>query len=204
MQDIWNSIHWQPTIGDPSLAGWSIATLYFITAAMSLMVYRNARFIFTSRIKSQAQLWMAIALLLLLLGINKQLDLQTLFTEIGRAIAKQGNWYKDRRSIQIIFVAAVAVLGTIVTIAMLVAYRKSFKNNYLALVGIVFLISYVLIRASSFHHIDKLIHSRLLSLQFNWLFESVGILLILANSLYLQYKPNNHLPSKQHPNSRHM
>ena len=37
---------------------------------------------------------MVLTILLLLLGINKQLDLQTLLKDVGRRMAKANGWYE--------------------------------------------------------------------------------------------------------------
>ena len=55
--------------------------------------------------------WLTLALLLLFLGINKQLDLQTLLNDIGRRKARAEGWYGNRRYYQTMFIAAVTVLG---------------------------------------------------------------------------------------------
>jgi hypothetical protein len=42
------------------------------------------------------------------LGINKQLDLQTALTELGRVLALSQGWYEQRQVVQFWFIAALA------------------------------------------------------------------------------------------------
>jgi hypothetical protein len=46
----------------------------------------------------------------------------------------------------------------------------------------VFVVTFVLVRASSFHRMDELISWRILGLRMNWLLELGGIALIAANA----------------------
>ena len=44
--------------------------------------------------------WMGLAALLVFLGFNKQLDLQTAFTFLAKDFAKATGWYENRRIVQ--------------------------------------------------------------------------------------------------------
>ena len=56
-------------------------------------------------------LWNALAVGLLLLGINKQLDLQTALTELGKILAARQGWYEHRQRVQIDFIIGVVLVG---------------------------------------------------------------------------------------------
>ena len=45
------------------------------------------------------------------LGVNKQLDLQTLFTQLARDLAMAQGWYEERRRYQVAFIIAIGLLG---------------------------------------------------------------------------------------------
>src|SRR5450631_116329 len=45
-------------------------------------------------ISSERYTWRAVSILFLALGINKQLDLQTALTELGRVLAYDQGWYE--------------------------------------------------------------------------------------------------------------
>ena len=98
------SINWSPGIGDPTWIGWITTVAYFIGAAMCTLAFRRAG----ANRRSSAPGWLMLAIALVLLGINKQLDLQILLTEIGRSLAQHYGWYQQRRTIQTAFIAMLA------------------------------------------------------------------------------------------------
>ena len=122
--------------------------------------------------------WFALCGVLVFLGINKQLDLQSCFTQVGRDMAKSEGWYENRRVVQVIFVLGMALLG-VITIAAAYWYIHSAWRRYrFAFFGIVFLVTFVIIRAASCHHIDIFLRSGLGSFQFNHILELGGIIFI--------------------------
>ena len=56
-------------------------------------------------------MWLGVGLLMSFLCINKQLDLQSLFTDLGRVLATRGGWYDAAPDVQLWFVIAVAAAG---------------------------------------------------------------------------------------------
>jgi ABC-type Mn2+/Zn2+ transport system permease subunit len=116
------------------------------------------------------------------LGINKQLDLQSAMTELGRIVAFAGGWYEQRRTVQVYFVIGVAAACVAGTLILLFWTRKSPIQTWLALGGSTFVLGYVLIRAASFYHIDHFIGGRVLGLKWNWILEMTGIAIVLLAS----------------------
>ena len=55
--------------------------------------------------------WATVVFYLVALGLNKQLDLQSLLTAVGRDIAVAQGWYAQRKGVQLVFVAVVALVG---------------------------------------------------------------------------------------------
>jgi hypothetical protein len=158
--------------------GWLTVAAY---AAAAFLAFKSARAVTQEPRRDRAQralmrFWQALALLLLALCVNKQLDLQTLFTQIGRDLALAQGWYEDRRRYQVLFIGAVAVLGLLGTVGLGFALRKVVARIWLALLGLGFLASFIVIRAASFHHVDELLHAG--PVRLNWVFELTGIGLI--------------------------
>src|SRR4030067_1829072 len=90
----------KPGIGDPTFMGWFTVAAYMVTALLSAFVALHSYRLFcVADFQKQRLLWI-LAILFLLLGINKQLDLQTLFTDMGRAISIRQGWYAERRIFQ--------------------------------------------------------------------------------------------------------
>ena len=180
---------WRPTVGDPGFMGWFTVGSYFacaIVAFTAVWFHRRGgrRFLF---------FWTVIGLLMILLGVNKQLDLQSLLTEAGRQIAKAQGWMDQRRIVQFWFTAAfgTAALAGFLTFAFVM--RHFLKRFMLAFTGLIFLLSYVFIRAASFEHFDQMLGFKLPFEELDWLLELTGIYLILLGGL------SEILHLKQHP-----
>jgi hypothetical protein len=110
-----------------------------------------------------------------LLGVNKQLDLQTWLTQEGRDMARSEGWYGDRRPVQVVFIAVLAAMGVAGVVAVMWWLRGSLRRYRAAVVGIIYLVCFVIIRAASFHHIDRLLHVGLDHVRVNHVLELGGI-----------------------------
>jgi hypothetical protein len=74
---------WTFRISDPSLIGWICFAGYFLAMAICAAAIGPVRL---RAQESSASFWCSMAVLMALLGINKQLDLHSLFLEIGQDI----------------------------------------------------------------------------------------------------------------------
>src|SRR6266540_5387037 len=98
---------WRPGIGDPTFMGWLTVVGYFTAALLCWMAGRSdQRAHPQSGYPRQPRLWFGLALLLTLLGVNKQLDLQTWFTLALKSAAEAQGWYEQRRVFQAAFIGA--------------------------------------------------------------------------------------------------
>jgi FtsH-binding integral membrane protein len=124
--------------------------------------------------------WGFLSLVLLFLCINKQLDLQTAATELFRGLARRQGWYEHRRALQVAFIGTL-LLGLSIGGAVLFAVaRKLPRATRWAAGGLVVIAVFVLVRAASFHNIDRLLGERLLHFKLNWILELGGIAMVLA------------------------
>jgi len=71
-----------------------------------------------------------------------------------------------------------------VLLTLIVWARRLSGPTLLALVGIALVIGYVLIRAASFHHIDRFIGRTLLGFRWNWIIEMGGITVVILASIW--------------------
>jgi hypothetical protein len=172
--------NWSPGIGDPSLMGWVTVALYFYAA---YRCYRLARGRDARLVKQEHRVWWLFTLALLALGINKQLDLQTALTEIGRIVAHEQGWYENRQVVQAEFIGLVAIAGLVCIVALVWITRRMPKATRLAVAGGVALVGFVAIRAASFHHFDRLIGRSFFGLRANWILEigSIAVILVAAH-----------------------
>ncbi|WP_145272189.1 hypothetical protein [Tautonia plasticadhaerens] len=127
--------------------------------------------------------WRILAAGMLVLGINKQLDLQTLILVAGRGLAREQGWYEDRQAVQRAFIFAVAVVGIGALSAFAFLFRSAALRRPLAPIGVFALFAFVLVRASSFHHVDVLLGGALLGVRVNLLLELGGILLVSLSAI---------------------
>lgn len=178
-----HAIGWRPEIGDPTLAGWFTVFSYFLAAFLSVRVRSGLP---KHGNPSHRAFWLLTGLLMLALGVNKQLDLQSLLTALGKYYAHRQGWYPHRQWLQMAFIASILCLGITALFYGFKRFRGILKENWLAFAGIVFLSVFVLIRASSFHHMDRLIGTRWLGMKMNWLLELSGIYCIVLNAFWLR------------------
>lgn len=173
--------HWSPGIGDPTIVGWLTVLFYFFGAWQCFSLAKR----YSSRLmQGERTLWWVLTLGLVALGINKQLDLQSALTEIGRMVATQQGWYESRHEIQREFVYGVAVIAAIIAIAAAYLSRKAPPATIVALAGAVLLLAFVVVRAASFHHFDAFISSKLLGLSMNGIMEMGGIWIIIFSAIW--------------------
>jgi hypothetical protein len=164
---------WVLGANDNDWVGWGITVAYLVAAALCFVCGRrmgaaspSAAPISASVVQCFADapvspasnrrerwLWWCVGAAVLLLGINKQLDLQTLLRDLGRAMAETEGWYGYRRLVQMGFVAATAViaLGTLILAG--VRVRRTWRQHALLYAGVVILAGFVVLRVATFHHV---------------------------------------------------
>jgi hypothetical protein len=99
--------------------------------------------------------------------------------------------YQERRHYQALFILGILFTGMSLIAWLIYAYYQVIKSHLLALIGLGFLIIFVLIRAASFHHMDQLIGTSILGVKLNWVFELTGIVLIFINGVTLLRNAND-------------
>ena len=179
--------NWSPGIGDPTVGGWVTVVLYLLavisTGKTANIVHVRERFV-----AGEKYILRAISIMFVGLGINKQLDLQTALTEFGRVLANNRGWYDKRQIVQVWFIISVALACILIACILLVVARKSPAPTWLALIGTTTVLAFVLIRAASFHHIDRFIGGTILGLRWNWVLEMGGISTVIIASEWRRRK----------------
>ncbi len=176
--------HWRPGIGDPTLIGWLTVAGYLIAAGFcGACAWRADRVSLADRFRQHRVFWWGLAVIMLLMAINKQLDIQSWFTMVGKQLAKAGGWYSLRRTFQIWFIAGIALSGLIFLMWLSWTFRLRWRQYGLALFGIVFLVSFVIIRAASFHHVEQFLGWQSAGFRMNWILEIGGIACVGTSAL---------------------
>lgn len=169
--------------------GWLTVFSYFLTTLIAFRLYFSSQQIFPPETCSkQKKFWLITGLIMFFLGINKQLDLQSLFTAIGRYYAHRDGWYDHRRIVQLAIIINIAISMIMATLIFMFHFRVILRTNWLAMTGLSFLLLFVLMRATSFHHIDILINTYILNIRMNWVFELTGIITIAISGSRLIWK----------------
>jgi hypothetical protein len=165
---------WSPGIGDPSLIGWLTVVAYFACGWMCFRARRSA----ASEPRRVQLAWLILAVGTALLGLNKQLDLQSLLTQFAKDMAKEGDWYEDRRVVQVWFIRGILLGGGAALLTGAWAMRDHAKAFLLPGIGAVFIVAFVMIRAASFHEVDHFLRSGPGGIRMNWVLELGGIWLM--------------------------
>jgi len=144
--------HWRPGIGDPTIIGWLITGLYLTaTVLCGICAWRSDRISPINHNNHHRIFWWALTVFMLLMAINKQLDLQSWLMLVGRKVARSHGWYSKRKIIKIWFAMGIAAFSLILTTCLIWTFRKILKNYGLAMLGIILLLTFIVIRAGAFH-----------------------------------------------------
>ncbi|WP_342078260.1 isopropylmalate isomerase [Yoonia sp. SS1-5] len=184
MNTIWNCAlrTWQVGIGDPGVTGWVIVGLYLLVGLICFVAAGRTAFPwYTAR--REKFFWRALGLVLLALAVNKQLDLQSLLTASARCAAQLQGWYENRRVVQVAFIVAILAFMLLFALLLWTIVRGTLRRNGLALIGLIFVLGFVAVRAVGFHGMDALINMRVQGVRVNWALEITGPVLILLAAL---------------------
>jgi hypothetical protein len=183
---------WHFGIGDPTFLGWFTVAAYALalhyawfaiaTTRKSARDLRGRGLASEREERTVAHFWLATFGVLLLLGINKQLDLQTLLTDVLRDLSLQEGWFQERRLWQARFIGGLLFLGFSSGLFALYWLRHVFVRIRVSLLGLTVLGTFVLVRAAYFHHVIRR------GGRVHWVLELCGIALV-ARAAYLEAKP---------------
>jgi len=144
---------WWQGFNDPYLSSWIMVLIYLVAAALSFRMASNGVFPVSTR-RRERLFWALIGGLLLALAINKQADLQSFLTVIGRCLAKSQGWYGERRMVQKIFFLVMGICVAGGAGAMLWGLRRRLYANLLPLLGLACMAGFILSRAADAFHLD--------------------------------------------------
>ena len=162
---------WTPGIGDPTVYGWVTVVAYALGALFCWLASRHGA-------AGERRFWLLLTAVMAFLCVNKQLDLQSFFTDFLRFQAHTHDWYDVRRKYQVAFIAMAAMLALAAAVLLLWRARRASGALRGATLGLIFLMLFVLIRASSFEQVDWFIELRLAGLRANHVMELGGIIIV--------------------------
>ena len=155
---------WRPGIGDPTVLGWVTTVGYFVASGLCGAYALRARKSADNRrgtcdegcvvhhpssfLPSNSVFWWALTIFMLLMGFNKQLDLQYLVVDIGRRMSVEQGWFAERDAVRKWIILGFAFTFSGLLVWMGWTCRRVWRRYILAVSGIALLIIFVLIRAS--------------------------------------------------------
>lgn len=181
-----NESRWQFGVGDPTFLGWLTFAAYLGAAFACFRALRTSRFGArtlasvapheAANQRTLGHMWLGVGILMALLGLNKQIDLQSLGLQIGRDLATTQGWYEHRQRVQVLLLVALAIGSVTFGIAIMFGLRRVLRRVRLALVGLSLIGNYVFVRAATFNHLDVVDAHGIGSLI--WILEFAGIALV--------------------------
>ncbi|MGB5340462.1 MAG: hypothetical protein WBP67_00050, partial [Thermoanaerobaculia bacterium] len=127
--------------------------------------------------------WIALSAILVILGVNKQLDLHVWLNAYGRLLAESEGWYQNRWIAQVTFFGGFAVVVLTVCLVLIWLGWGNLRSLSGALLGMAGLAAFLLIRAISFDVLD--LRTYVGGIKLHELLEMAGLLLIgVSATLY--------------------
>jgi uncharacterized membrane protein len=142
---------WFFGIHDPTLTGWLCVVAYLIALTASIALCRQLPHAYRQDVRA---FWGAITLVLAMLGINKQLDIQTLMLQ---TIRKTEFWANNGTIYLEILVTFFALIGVGAFIVFFLRFRFSDWETCLVMIAIASLLGMLLLNLLPIRPINKLL-----------------------------------------------
>ena len=169
---------WSIGIGDPTFLGWFICISYFVACWICGNKALQAK-----RINDNYPFLLGIAIFLLFLGINKQLDLQTLFIQTIRYLSIQHGWYEQRKLVQIAFVVLTSFSALVSLISLRIFFADSWCRYKVVWFGIILLCTFILLRMALFDGVNVFLHQGdIVTITIGTILELGGIVIIILGA----------------------
>ena len=165
--------------GDSAARVWVVVIAYLIGAVLCLIAWR--------RESTAPAVWLASAMVLLLLALDRKLDFLAWVIARGRQIARSDGWYwSHRRIIQATVTFTMLLLGMGLMLACGWSMRDMALRQRIACWASVYLFCLIILRAISLHEVDRLLYRKrkfLLGLPLNLVIEPLGIAVLAMAAL---------------------
>jgi hypothetical protein len=158
---------WHPGLGGHDLAAWLVGGGYVLALALAVgavvstrRAQRRLEGVDAAEARRQRELtvvWVVIAAVLVVLTLDAALDLQTGLLNLMRRFARRNGWYARRREYQREVIVVLLVAGTAFTFALAYLLRRVLARIALVVASVLLLCAFVVLRAISFHYVDRLL-----------------------------------------------
>lgn len=195
-------IDWWPSIGDPTPMAWAIVGLYLAAAVLGARCFIRRGEIGPVLARRYGVFWLLVMFFMILLGVNKQWDLQVAAHELARNTAIDLGWFGERDRLKRWFAAGVAGAGVLLGLMLFFLLRGLWRMLWPALAGLAVLGLFALERVVHFLVIELPLDRALIGpVQINHAIESCGIVLVAAGALAAARRaktaeqPASHIPA---------
>lgn len=141
---------WLSRSGDTTFWSWVITALYAVTMVVAMYYVKKI-----PAAKAERFLWKWITVFLVVMGINKQLDLQILVMMAGNFVGNHLGFIGYRREIQkalaLIIFTGVSISGVVI----LLRARAVLRQSAVELAGVATLAFFALVRVGTITHLHK-------------------------------------------------
>jgi uncharacterized membrane protein YhaH (DUF805 family) len=165
-----------------------ITLAYFLAALLCTAAFRDeARsYRFIGRLQRPA-FWLVLTALLVLLGFNTQLDLQTLVMSTGDELVTSARLGVHRKLLKMLSLLTLTLTGAAITLAMLLYIGRHWRLYLLAFVGLMYLGVFIVLRAADSLPVLNEINRRYYE-SIHLLLELCGVLMIGASAARAVYR----------------
>lgn len=143
-----------PFFNDDTPIGWTITAAYAACALASAVAARR---------DPRPRFWVVVTVAIALLGLNKQLDLQTPFLHYGHELLAAVGLWGARRLFRFLLVVLLVGGGAAFVVFTRRLLGRAWRRYVEALAGLVGLTAFVVMRAAAFNHLGRHFGGRVLS-----------------------------------------
>lgn len=165
-------------------------TGFSMTIVGCLLAFRRQSLGRRPGMKGTPSFWLMISIILMLLIADRALNLQESVIELMRRFVETQDWYQSRNVRRIIFTTIAGVGGFLVFGSLILSAFGQLKRNSLALIAIVLLGGFLLVRATSFHEafmpsaflqFDTAFRQSFAGLRIQWIVELMSVTAIATS-----------------------
>ena len=138
---------WSLQVGDPTISGWMITLAYLVAGFISIKTHRQKN---EDEVEVQ-KVWLFLGIILICLGLNKQLDLQTIITDVGRWGATRLNLMEQRHLFKRVFILCLFISLVFFTYYLRIPLKMFMQKYRVVGFGCILIVTFVFCRALSFH-----------------------------------------------------
>lgn len=170
---------WHAGIGDPDAFGWTTVLSYVIAV---IRVFNQL--LMHKKQGDKIVFWVLLTLFLVFLGLNKQLDLQTLLRQTMLSDLMIHHFYVYRRYIQISLMLLMALTLLIVLIKSREHFVEYWQQYKLIWIGVTLLFLFIFTRALTFQFHDLGLSDKALLLEksINFTMENLALMCIIMGA----------------------